>query len=126
MPKCFRIFANANTNILLVFVRGLYPNCEISNSHGHVQQCVRLCRFHKPDKGPHVALVGGLQVLVVEVAVLLGDDDGRVPGLHQQQVHEQPRGSPVAIDEGMDVDKLVVRQSGIPAQRQGAFANYFI
>ena len=59
-----------------------------------------------PDKRANVSLVGSLEELVVLEPVLLPDDDRRVARLHQDEVHEQPAGPPVAVDERVDVDEL--------------------
>ena len=67
-----------------------------------------------PDKRANVSLVGSLEELVVLEPVLLPDDDRRVARLHQDEVHEQPAGPPVAVDERVDVDELVVCEGGEP------------
>lgn len=61
-------------------------------------------KSNSPHKRPDVPLIGSLQVLVVHVAVLLGDDDRRVARLHEQQVHQQAGRPPVAIHERVDMD----------------------
>lgn len=44
--------------------------------------------------------------------LLFLNHDGRKPKLHQDRVHEQSRGSSVAVGEGVNVDEFVMRDGG--------------
>jgi hypothetical protein len=61
-----------------------------------------------PDERPHVTLIGCLKMLIVKVAMLLNDDDGRVASLHQQQVHQQTGCASIAVYKRVDVYQFVV------------------
>ena len=59
---------------------------------------------------PDVAVVGRLEVRVVVGSPLDRDDDRRVAGLHQDQVHQQSARAAVAVVERVNVNEPVVRE----------------
>lgn len=63
---------------------------------------------NKANKRSKVAVIGHLECLVVAQAVFDEDDHGWKAGFHEDQVHQQPRRPPVAVNERMNVNEFVV------------------
>ena len=67
---------------------------------------------YQVDQGSLVPCVGPGQNVVVLAAVGAQDDGRRLPFADQQQIHDQPGGPAVAVDEGMNGDQPVMGQGG--------------
>jgi PelA/Pel-15E family pectate lyase len=80
--------------------------------------CHILC--HQFDEGFAASFdVICFQRLVVSEPAFYRQDGGRVARLHEFQVHEQPRCTTVAIDEGMNLHKVAVHARGSLDGMQG-------
>ena len=59
-----------------------------------------------PYKRSYVSVVGHLQPLIILVFVFDVNNDGRITGLEQHQVHQESRDATVAVVERVDEDEL--------------------
>ena len=78
------------------------------------KQIIIKCLLSAPGNEPHeradVSLVGLSQSLIVDPPVFGLNVDGRDSLLHQDQVHEKPASSSVAVNERMNEHKAVVSE----------------